>query len=71
MHWTSYCIAVSLPENLHKPLDIAISATLVAGPLFLANFVQEANHWIALAGGVVGVAIACVRLYRLINNKEE
>lgn len=66
----NYCLAISLPVAMHKPADWTLAASLVAGPLFLASFVAQANEWIAMAGGLIGLGIASVRLYRLLKGKE-
>ena len=60
----NYCVLVSLPAPTHKYADMGLSAILLAGPI-LAPLLAEANQWLAFFGGLVGLALGSVRLYRI------
>ncbi len=53
----------------HK-VDWALASTLTLGPIVASVTVKDINEYLMLAGGVIGITIGVIRLYRLIRNKD-
>lgn len=57
---------VSLPTAWQKPADIVLASALVGGSM--TDFIVNLNPWLAFAGGVLGVAIASVRVFEIVRS---
>ena len=56
----NYCLALSLPAATHFSADMGLSALMISAPLWVGAL----NQWLALGGGVLGIALMAVRLWR-------
>lgn len=61
-----YCMVISTPLSWHRGADLVLASGLISGPIFLASWVEQANHWVALIGGLMGLFIGSVRVYEIV-----
>lgn len=66
MEKSHYCMVVSLPPTYHHTTDMILAAGLISGPIFLAQWMNDINPWLALIGGIMGLVIGGVRIYEIV-----
>ena len=62
-------MVVSLPQQYHRPADWVLAGTLLASPLW-GDLIGHVNTVVSILGGIVGISIGLVRLYKLIKGKD-
>jgi len=63
---THYCMVLTMPSEYHHTTDMILAAGLISGPIFLAQWINDVNPWLALIGGLMGLIIGGVRIYEIV-----
>jgi hypothetical protein len=65
----NYCLALSLPLQAQHKADLVMAGMLTMGAAAFTEgtfWPHDAVTWVALIGGVVGVMVGAVRLWRMV-----
>lgn len=62
---SQYCAVLALPPSYHHATDMVVSASLLGGAVFYADFISSLNPYIAFFGGLFGLFIGGVRVYEI------
>lgn len=71
MHDTIDWLSAIIPPEYQRPADLVLAGVLVSGPLGLIEMIEQANMWVALIGGLIGLFIGLVRVYEILRTKRE
>jgi hypothetical protein len=66
MHNSHYCLVAYMPDKMHNKADMVLATGLITGQMFLSQWIDQVNPWLAFIGGMLGLFIAGVRVYEII-----